>query len=129
MDTTDQDITYIRLLITDTSDDPNKQIFDDDEIIAVAAHERSAKRAAARLLDAMAVSEILVAKKIRTQDLQTDGPAVAAELRSLAAELRQEDAEDWNDTYPAVVVEPYRPNPPMWCAPELCEPDLSGWPF
>ena len=45
-------------------------------------------RAAADALDAMSTSELLASKKIRTQDLSTDGPAVAAELRKKAAELR-----------------------------------------
>ncbi|MFF5791127.1 hypothetical protein ACFY5D_03670 [Paeniglutamicibacter sp. NPDC012692] len=55
-------------------------------------------RAAADALDAIATSEALTSKKIRTQDLSTDGPAVAAELRKQAAALRykadQKDAED-----------------------------------
>lgn len=54
-------------------------------------------RAAADALDAIATSEVLTSKKIRTQDLSTDGPAVAAELRKQAATLRgkadQADAE------------------------------------
>ena len=54
-------------------------------------------RAAADALDAIATSEALTSKKIRTQDLSTDGPAVAAELRKQAAALRgkadQADAE------------------------------------
>lgn len=54
-------------------------------------------RAAADALDAIATSEALTSKKIRTQDLSTDGPAVAAELRKQAATLRgkadQVDAE------------------------------------
>jgi len=45
-------------------------------------------RAAADALDAIATSEVLVARKIRTQDLSTDGPAVAGELRKQAAVLR-----------------------------------------
>lgn len=45
-------------------------------------------RAAADALEAIAVSEVLVSKRIRTQDLTTDGPAVAKELRELAASLR-----------------------------------------
>jgi len=44
--------------------------------------------ASADVLDAVATTELLLAKKIRTQDLSTDGPAVAAELRKKAAELR-----------------------------------------
>lgn len=54
-------------------------------------------RAAADALDGIATSEVLTSKKIRTQDLSTDGPAVAAELRKQAAALRykadQADAE------------------------------------
>lgn len=47
-------------------------------------------RAAADALDAMATSETLLSRKIRTQDLQTDGPAVALELRKKAASLREQ---------------------------------------
>lgn len=45
-------------------------------------------RAAADALDAMGTSELLESKKIRSQDLSTDGPAVAAALYKKAAELR-----------------------------------------
>lgn len=48
------------------------------------------KLAAAQALDIIASSEALVSKKIRTQDLSTDGPAVAASLRANAAELRRQ---------------------------------------
>ena len=47
-------------------------------------------RAAADALDAVATSATLLDRKIRTQDLQTDGPAVAAELRKKAAALREQ---------------------------------------
>lgn len=57
------------------------------------------KRAAADALDAIASSEALVSKKIRTQaGVSTDGPAVAAALRAHAKELRaqatQADEDD-----------------------------------
>jgi hypothetical protein len=52
------------------------------------------KRAAADALDAIASSEALVSKKIRTQaGVSTDGPAVAAALRAHAKELRAQAAE------------------------------------
>lgn len=53
-------------------------------------------RAAADTLDAMATSEVLISRKIKTQDLSSDGPAVAAELRKQAATLRgkADTAED-----------------------------------
>jgi len=46
------------------------------------------KLAAANVLLSFAANEALVSKKIRTESLQTDGPAVAAELRLQAAQLR-----------------------------------------
>ena len=55
------------------------------------ADDPAAVRAGPRLLaalDAMATSDILISRKIRTQDLQTDGPAVAAALRALGQALR-----------------------------------------
>lgn len=49
---------------------------------------------AADALEAIAASEVLISKKITTQDLSTDGPAVAEALRKLAAQLRgRADAE------------------------------------
>lgn len=51
------------------------------------------KRAAADALDAIATSEALVSKVIRTQDLQTDGPKTAAALRAHAQALRAQATE------------------------------------
>jgi hypothetical protein len=51
-------------------------------------------RAAAAALDTIASNEALVQKKIRSLDLQTDGPAVAKELRAHAAELRRQAEEE-----------------------------------
>lgn len=68
-----------------------------DEILEgyLALHDDNPYRAAAEALDAMATSETLLSKKIRTQDLQTDGPAVAADLRKRAYWLRnQADTAD-----------------------------------
>lgn len=50
--------------------------------------------AAADALLAVAINEALVSKKIRTEDLQTDGPAVAGELRRLAEEYRKRQKEE-----------------------------------
>lgn len=49
--------------------------------------------AAANALLAIATNEALVSKKIRTEDLQTDGPAVAGELRR-SAEVFAQKAKD-----------------------------------
>ena len=47
-----------------------------------------AKVIAADCLDAMAVNMILILKKIKILDLQTDGPAMAKEMRAQAKALR-----------------------------------------
>lgn len=83
----------VRLLISDNGDDP---LFTDAQLATfLFVTNGSVFRAAARALVAIAVSEVLVSKKIRTQDLSTDGPAVAAELRALAREYEdQADAAE-----------------------------------
>lgn len=92
-------IKQVRVLIADMAtppllDDPTLQTY-----LELQGWEEGArwavKRAAADVLEAIAVSEVLVSRKIRTQDLTTDGPAVAEALRKLAAGLRtQADDED-----------------------------------
>ena len=87
-------VQQVRLLIADV--DPDREVFTDEQLSTFAAMEAgSVKRAAAAALDAIAVSELLVSKVIRTQDLTTDGAKVAAELRARATQLRaQADATD-----------------------------------
>lgn len=86
-------VGLVRLNITDTTE---PYLLTDHQIIGLLkASGDSVNRATARALVIIATSEILVAKKIRTQDLSTDGPAVARALMDQAAayELRA-DAED-----------------------------------
>ena len=89
-------VGQVRLLISDLS--PDEPLLSDDMIrgyLTLAGD--NLRRAAAEALDAIASSEVLVSKVIRTQDRATDGAAVAAELRKHAAALRrradEEDAE------------------------------------
>ncbi|WP_440102393.1 hypothetical protein [Glutamicibacter mishrai] len=92
-------IRQVRVLIADTTTPP---LLDDQTLqtyLELQGWEDGARwalrRAAADALEAIAVSEVLVSKKIRTQDLSTDGPAVAEALHKLAAGLRaQADEED-----------------------------------
>lgn len=57
------------------------------------------KRAAADAIDALANNEALILKKIKTEDLETDGAVVANALRAGARNLRQQaDAEDEADS-------------------------------
>lgn len=107
----------VRLLISDV--DEESPLLTDDQINAFLSieHDR-VKRAAARALESIAASEVLVSKKIRTLDLQTDGPAVAAELRAQAKQLRDEDDNDDGGEPWAIDVIPFDPNAPYrsgWC--------------
>lgn len=91
------DVGKVRLLISDL--DPAKLVLTDDMIAGyLQLEDGNLRRAAAEALDAIASSEVLLSKKIRTQDRESDGPAVAAELRKHAAALRaRADADDAAD--------------------------------
>lgn len=91
------DVGKVRLLIADL--DESAFLLGDDLLTGyLTLNDDNLNRAAADALDAIATSEVLVSKKIRTQDLSTDGPAVAAELRAQAARLRAKaDALDEDD--------------------------------
>lgn len=118
------DITYVRLLIGDNYDD-GRQLFSDTEIGSVIGREPTLKRAAASMLEMIAVSEALTSKKIRTQDLSTDGPALAKTLTDLAAQLRAQSDQDIDSCNDAVTVADYRE--PWWFlnTPELTEPAIN----
>jgi hypothetical protein len=78
----------VRLLITDT--DEAQLLLTDEQVDAFLALEgQSVLRGAAMALETIASNETLVQKKTRLLDLQTDGPAVAADLRKHAATLRE----------------------------------------
>ena len=82
----------VRFLVDDTT---NPALFEDEEITQILAlNGGSVHRAAAQLLLLIAGSEARLSKKITTQDLATDGPAVAKELREQAAALRRQAAEE-----------------------------------
>lgn len=85
----------IRLLIPDS--DAANHIFEDEEIDVFYSIEGSSiKRAAALGLETIARSEAMIQKVIRLLDLQTDGAALARELRLQAQELRkQADDEEF----------------------------------
>lgn len=80
----------VRLNITDTGPE---QLFSDDQLNAwLTQYQGDINRATYRALVTMATSTVLVSKKIRTQDLSTDGPAEAAALLALARTYK-EDAD------------------------------------
>lgn len=79
----------VRLLIADTNSAFPQ--FTDAEIDAFIEMEGSFRRAAAMALEVIAVNEALIQKRIVALHLETDGPALAAELRNLAKSLREQD--------------------------------------
>lgn len=91
----------VRLLITDV--DSTQPLFQDAEIDTFLSIEGdSVPRAAALALDTIASNESLVQKATRLVSLQTNGPAVAADLRKHAEALRERadqleyaDSIDW----------------------------------
>jgi hypothetical protein len=90
------DIRRVRLLIADT--DPANRLFRADQVTDFLDMEGgSVKLAAAQALDSIAVSEVLISKVIKTQDLSTDGAKVAAELRARAKELRRQVTDSEGD--------------------------------
>ena len=83
----------VRLLIADI--DTANPIFGDAAIDAfLSVQNNSLKKAAALALTVMAATEVMVQKRIKLLDLQTDGPAEAEALLKIAAQYRAEaDAE------------------------------------
>lgn len=65
-------------------------LLSDAQIVAIMGQYQDdpVKLGAADCLDAIATSEALIQKKIRSLDIQTDGPAVADSLRKTAQALR-----------------------------------------
>lgn len=81
---TTADVQQVRLWAADLGGEGSELLTDQQYQSLIDANGGSLRLAAADALDIMATSEVLVSKKIRTQTLSTDGPAVSAELRALA---------------------------------------------
>ena len=112
-------VGQVRLLIDDT----DARVFVDAELNTfLDLNGGSVLKAAAQALLMVAGSEVRLAKKITSQDLQTDGPAVAAELRAQAKQLRAQADQDEADTTGAGVFEVVEYPYGQAAAPELTEP-------
>lgn len=105
-------VGMVRLLATDSIE---PALFTDADVLAFIALEGgNVRRAAAAALETIATNEALVSKKITTQSLSTDGPAVSAALLARAKELRaQAGAEtvidpETNEAFAAYVI-PFDP--------------------
>ena len=103
------EVDYARLLIGD-----DQGVLADEQIALLILRAGSTLLGAADALDAIASSEVMLSKKISTQDLTTDGPAVAAELRKQAAALRAraraEVAEVAEEAWAFTTVSSYPPS-------------------
>ncbi|MFF0822405.1 hypothetical protein ACFYUR_18745 [Micromonospora haikouensis] len=106
LDPTD-DIGMIRLLITDVNE--AEPLFEDAQLDALLTREGGVKRAAAAALEIIARSEVLISKVLSTQDLTTNGAAVAAELRASARTLREQADRDADDAFGLDVID-FDPN-------------------
>lgn len=86
-------------------------------------------RAAANACETLARSEMLVLKKITTEDLATDGSVLAAQYRQLAAQLRAEAdrvADEEADNDPGVFVVPFQRRPAQFDA-DVTARGALGW--
>lgn len=98
-------VGQVRLLISDVNE--AEPILDDGHIGGfLKLNGDNVRRAAADALDAIASSEALVSKAIRTQDLQTDGTKVADTLRKHADRLRAQADDDEDDGFVFDIVAP-----------------------
>jgi hypothetical protein len=110
-------VGQIRLLIPDTEQLENlanpdadaSYVFSDAQIQAFATlYTNNVKRAAAQAKLVLATSEALISKVIKTDDLQTDGAKLGAELRAQAKQLQEEANTDaLQDSYEAFEVVDY----------------------
>jgi len=95
----------VRLLCTDVLE--SNPLFQDAEIDAFLSMNTGVRLAAAAALEVIAASEVLVLKKIINLDLETDGPAVARELRELAKQLRAQETAVGAFDFAEQIVDPF----------------------
>lgn len=96
---------------------PADYLVDDGQLSAyLAINADKLYSAAVDALLAIATNEALISKKIRTEDLSTDGPAVAAELRRTAEtyRLKQKDLDELADSIEAFEIVYFYETPAKW---------------
>lgn len=103
-------------------------LFSDDHIRAfLDVNDGNAKLAAADAVEALATSEALISKVIRTEDLQTDGAKTAQALLARARQLRDSATPDPNAPQDFFEIVPFstRRCPPVLTEPRTCA--CLGW--
>jgi len=101
------DLMLVRLNLGEDPDDPNTHVLSDMALTAwLDRFDNNTDLVTHRALITIAMSEALVAKKITSQHLTTDGPALSAELRALAETYKQAADEAGDGQYFAGYVSP-----------------------
>lgn len=91
-----QDLMLIRLNLGEDPDNQKTHVLSNEALEAwLDRFDGNTDRVTHRALITIASSEVLTSKKITSQDLSSDGPAVSAELRALAETYKQ--AADTSD--------------------------------
>ena len=98
------------------STDTASYMFSDAQLGVYLSNFPSIHFAAAACIDMLATNEALISKKIRTEDLQTDGAAVANSLRLHASALRSE-GQRLLDQDVAVEISDFQQAHPWWEIP------------
>ena len=102
-----QDLMLIRLNLGEDPDDTKTHLLSDTALEAwLAKFNGNTDRATYHALRAIAASETLLSKKITSQHLSTDGPAVASALLSLAETYRAAADESENAIHFAGYIAP-----------------------
>lgn len=115
-------VTQVRHLIPDFEevdwrDDNSPSTLFTDEVIQtyLDVNAGNVKRAAAQACRALAISEGLISKVIKTEDLQTDGAKLARAFLEAARDLEDSaDNDEDRDGWGAFEVVRFRPTPPNW---------------
>lgn len=128
------DTGRLRVLVNDTeqyaeyavSPDTQAYMFSDAQLGVYLTMFPNVLLAAAACIDMLATNEALVSKKIRTEDLQTDGAAVANSMRAHAQALRAQ-GNDLLDLEGAVEVIEFNDPVTKWDRFEYNEIGGLGW--
>lgn len=118
----ESNVGKVRILLGDT--DPTNVsegrgtylFFSDSEITAILGmYSNSPQLAAARCLETIAGSQALLLKSWSSDDLTVRGDAIAAELRAIAKQLRQEvTASESSDEFEIVAFSEENPDYSWW---------------
>jgi hypothetical protein len=101
------DLMMVRLNLGEDPDDQSTHVLSDTALTTWLEHfDHNTDLVTHRALITIAMSEALIAKKIQSQHLSTDGPALSAELRALAETYKQASDEANESQYFAGYVSP-----------------------